>query len=198
NIKVIYTFFPWKRALKQVMSGNWDASPSWVPTPERLNDFYFSDVVHTSEKVFFYLKNKPFEWQTIKDLQYYTIGATLGYTYGEDFDKNAENGHIIVVPLRSDLLNFKMLLKGRIDLFPIEKEVGFSILSNYFNAEDNAKFTFHPKPVLETSHHLIFTKNSKKSLYWLEKFNHGLAKLKVNGTFKRMFEASRRGEYKVK
>ncbi|RDH43753.1 substrate-binding periplasmic protein [Zooshikella ganghwensis] len=197
NIKVVYTFFPWKRALKQVMNGNWDASPSWVPTPERLHDFHFSDVVHTSSKVFFYLKDKPFEWRSINDLQNYTIGATLGYTYGETFDKSAENGQIIVVPLRSDLLNFKMLLKGRIELFPVEKEVGFSILGEYFSVEDRKRFTFHPKPVLETSHHLIFTKHAKKSLFLLDKFNQGLAKLKASGEFKRMFEASLRGEYKA-
>ncbi|WP_051310766.1 hypothetical protein [Zooshikella ganghwensis] len=86
-----------------------------------------------------------------------------------------------------------MLLKGRIELFPVEKEVGFSILGEYFSVEDRKRFTFHPKPVLETSHHLIFTKNAKKSLFLLEKFNQGLAKLKASGEFKRMFEASLRG-----
>lgn len=194
GVKVIYTFFPWKRAFKQVMAGHWDASPSWAPTPERLEDFYFSDVVHIGRKIFFHLKKNNFEWSSFNDLEKYTIGATLGYTYGEEFDTAAEEGRITVVPVRSALLNFNMLFKGRVDIFPIEKEVGFAIINaNY--SEKSELFSFHSKPILETTYHLIFTKRNDKSKFWLKKFNTGLNKLRDSGEFSAMMKASIKGDY---
>lgn len=197
NIHVVYNFFPWKRAFEQVLTGKWDASPTWVPTPERLQDFHYSDVVYINQKVFFYIKKNKFSWRSINDLKEYIIGSTLGYTYGEEFDTAAENGDIQVVPVRSDSLNFKMLLKGRIDIFPIEKDVGLAIIKDKLGIEAQTIFTYHPKAVMETTHHVIFTKQGDRGYIFKEKFNRGLNKLIASGELKAMIESSLRGEYET-
>ncbi len=53
NIKVEYNFYPWKRSYILSKRGEFDGSIVWAPSLERKKDFYFTDPVIVSKKVFF-------------------------------------------------------------------------------------------------------------------------------------------------
>jgi len=194
GVTVIYKWVPWKRAYEITKEGGYDATPTWVPTPEREQDFYFSNTILVNQKVFFHLKSFPFDWETIKDLQGMKIGGTLGYTYGEA----VKEGKLTVDWVPRDFQNFRKLAAGRIQIFPQEFDVGYAYIHDLppEHAEQAALLTHHPKPLLETTHHLIFSKQVAKNQRLLELFNKGLKTLKESGKLDKYFEASRQGAYK--
>lgn len=133
NIKVNYGFFPWKRSIELAKSTKWNGTVGWTKTPEREKDFYFSEEpIFKGKVVFFTLKSDYFSWNSFDDLKNYKIGITNGYSYGNIFNFYLDNKTLNIEVANEDILNFKKLFSKRIDLFPIDLEVGLYILNNYF------------------------------------------------------------------
>ncbi len=195
GVQVEYGFFPWARALNEVKIGTWDAGAVWFRSPERDIDFIISDPVVDVQYVLFHLKSKPIDWDTLEDLKQYTIGATLVYDYGEQFQKAEEAGEIKVERVPSDEQNFKKLLAGRIDVFPLDIEVGYSMLKDTFTPEQIALLTHHPKPIRTASLHLLLSRKVEENEARAEVFNRGLKTLRDGGQIEQYLEESRRGEY---
>ncbi len=95
----------------------------------------------------------------------------------------------------SDKLNFKKLLKGRIDIFPNEQLVGRSQISNIFSDEKAKLFTYNPKEFAISTLNLIINKKSKRANFFLNKFNSGLNKLKKSGKIEQMYKELKLGKY---
>lgn len=181
KVKVEWTFLPWERAKQSTITGEYDASASWEP--EGLPEFYYSDPTYTSSYVFFHLKTFKFSWKTMADLKGKTIGATIGYGYGDDFD-NAEKAKTIKVSrVDDDETNFKLLEAGRIELFPNDKVVGFMQIEKTLGKEKAALFTTNEKPLRVYTFHLVMPKSKKTSEALMDKFNSGLKKLKASGRY---------------
>ena len=195
GVKVEYGFFPWKRAYKIAERGEWDGSVIWSKTPEREERFYYTDPVLYGTMVFFHLKSYEFDWDTIEDLKGIKIGATLEYTYGKEFDNGAKIGVIKVDYLATDEQNLKKLLTSRIDIFPLERDVGYDMLRKNFKPEQVELFTHHPNPVRSTSFHLILSKKVKRSKRMLVLFNKGLKRLSETGKIDQFIDSSIKGEY---
>ena len=191
GIPVKYSFFPWKRAYEMAKQGSWDATLLWVVTDERKPFFDASDPILEEQDVFFHLKSFDFDWETIDDLKDIQIGATLGYVYGDLFQKAEKDGSIQVERVRKDEINFKKLLGKRISVFVCSFSVGYALLNKMYNSETVALFTNHPKAVKETSYHLLFSKEVPENKDRLVKFNSGLKMLKESGEFDRFIEEGR-------
>ncbi len=196
GVKVEYAFFPWKRAFALAKTGKFDGSVVWWKTPEREKDFYFSDPVLDVQYVFFHLRSNRFDWKTTADLKGVEIGATQGYNYGESFQNAEKNGEIIVQRVPMDELNFKKLLKRKIDIFPVDVEVGYTMLKNIFPPEEVGLFTHHPTPVRSDPHHLILSKKNEKNRELVVLFNKGLKRLKESERIFQYLAESRRGDYR--
>ena len=194
GVKVEYGFFPWKRSLALAETGEWDGSAVWFRSPEREELFYISDPVILSSYVFFHLKNYLFDWRTVDDLREIRIGATLGYNYGEPFEAAEKKGKITVDRCASDELNFEKLLNDRFKIFPVDMEVGYTMLHKQFKPETVILFTNHPRPLRQESLHLLLSKKVGKNKRLIELFNRGLQKLKESGRIERFLEESRKGE----
>ncbi len=186
GINVEYVFLPWKRAyLAAVNDNEYDASAIWRKTDERLRDCYFSDEVISVTTSFFYLKSRPFKWKSYNDLKGIKIGATIGYSYGEDFDRLKSNRFLMVEETSTDKQNFMKLLYGRIRLFPVEKDVGEFTLNKYFTPEQVKMISIDSKPVNVTPCYLIIPKRTgSKGIEILRIFNSGLSELKKTGRYK--------------
>ncbi|MCG8572488.1 MAG: transporter substrate-binding domain-containing protein [Spirochaetes bacterium] len=196
NIKVEYGFFPWNRAYLYAANGDWDGSVGWSWTAERDKLFYFSDTIIDDETVFFYLKENTFHWETVSDLKDITIGATLEYNYGEDFNEAKEKGLLKVDYTFNDERNFYKLIEKRFDVFVCNKEVGYSLINDIFDEETGNKITHHPKPIVKNSLTLILSKKSDGTRELLKIFNQSLKKFKESGQFDLLYEQSRQGRYK--
>ena len=78
--------FPLEESYELVKNGkNWDAAAVWWPTKEAKKDFYISEPVAETHKVFCYLKSEKFDWKSLKDIKSLSVGITDGYNYGAEF-----------------------------------------------------------------------------------------------------------------
>lgn len=195
GVKVEYGFFPWKRSLTFAETGEWDGSAVWLKSPDREKMFYFSDPVVQSSYVFFHLKNFQFDWKTVDDLKNILIGGTLGYDYGEEFMKAEKEHRIMVDRASSDETNFNKLLHNRFKIFPMDIEVGYTMLHKQFKPEVVSLFTNHPMPLRQDPLYLILSKKVKKNEQMIELFNRGLRKLQKAGKVEEYLNESRQGRY---
>lgn len=180
GVRVEYGFYPWARAYFLAQHGQVDASIGWYRTPERERDFLFSDAVFVESQVLFFLKDKPLFWKTLADLRNRNIGATLGYTYGAEFQAMEESKAINVERTPSDEQNLKKLLAGRIDAVIISQAVGERLLKT-LDGTSAARIGLDPRPVNAGPLHVIFPRKQPQSGDWLRRFNRGLKKLKATG-----------------
>ncbi|ALO44066.1 substrate-binding periplasmic protein [Pseudoalteromonas phenolica] len=181
---VKFEFMPWGRSFASALKGKYDAAAFWFCVPERKKNFHCSEPLYYEATYFYFRKSKPLtDWGNLSELSEFNIGATKGYSYTEEFWEFAKRGVLNVNTVTSDVQNFKKLLKGRIDLFPIATIPAKHILKEHFAAEEVEQVAFHAKPLMVESSHLLFLKQSKKSEVLLKAFNRGLSAIKESGEY---------------
>ena len=193
GVKVEYIFLPWKRAYESARYGEYDGSVIWSLNPEREKDFYFSDVVIRGISVFFHLKSYPFDWKTIQDIKGVHVGGTLGYHYAL-LGEAEKKGIIKIQRAKTDKHNFSKLLYGHIEIFQLDREIGYYLLNKLFKPEEVQLFTHHPKPIVRDTYHLILSKKNDKNKRLIVLFNKGLKRLRESGKIDQYIAESRRGE----
>ncbi len=197
GIGVEYKYLPWKRGYKLAKDGEYDGALAWASTPERREDFFFSAPVTFNKKVFFHLKDYPFDWNTIDDLKGLSVGATDKYTYGPDFDEAARTGKISVQIVNRDVQNIRKLMAGRIQIFPMEIEVGYNLIHQELIPEQAALITNHSLPVQKTPVSVAVSRKIelKRAQKLLNALQSGLQILRDSGRYDEMIWDSRKGEY---
>lgn len=194
--QVEFEFLPWKRAMQQAQLGKYHASSWWVYKQDRAEHFLYSDEVLRIDTHFFYLKYKHpyFDWNTLTDLKGKRVGITRGYHYSQALtDYRVQGG--LFEEVNGDAQNIRLLIKGRIDLFPITREAGFELLRTQFSAEQVKNITFHPKPLISDKGFLIFPKSLPGSEQLRRVFNAGMQAIRADGSYQRMLENLRNGYY---
>lgn len=181
GIEVQWEFLPWARSLQMAAQGQRTGTAVWRRNAEREKQFFISDPVLLSHQHFFHLKNRNFAWTTLDNLQDLRIGATRSYFYGRDFERAETAGRLNVHRINSDEVAFRQLLGGRIDLFPMSREAGLSLLAQRFTAAERARLSFHAKPLSSASLHLLLSRQVPGNAELLECFNRGLKQLQDNG-----------------
>ena len=199
GISVTWGFFNWKRAYENARMGeDWDASAVWWPTEEARKDFLISAPVVETSNVLFYRKDKPFDWQSMSDLQGVQVGFTRGYNYGEEFMAELDKEALSIQTVATDEQNFHKLLLGRIDVFPNDPVVGYAQLRTIFSEDKVSLFRHHPKAFGARTLNLIISKKSQHGEMFLKKFNSGMKKLRASGRLEQMFKALVTGQYDKK
>jgi polar amino acid transport system substrate-binding protein len=189
GITVQYTYFPWVRAYEEAKDGHYDGSVGWAPNPERLRWFDYSEVVITADMVFFQRKNHSVRWNTLSDLAPYRIGTTRGDYYSDEFAALQKAGKLKVdESATNEEDNFHKLLRGRIDLFPIERHVGLYLLNLHFPAWARDQLAQDRKPFWVAPLHLVIGHATPQRQELLALFNQGLAKLKASGRYQALVE----------
>ncbi|ABC31036.1 ABC-type amino acid transport/signal transduction systems, periplasmic component/domain [Hahella chejuensis KCTC 2396] len=192
GVNVQYVFFDsWKRAYAEALSGNLDGTLLWSPSVDREALFFFSEPVVMGESVFFHRVDSDFTWNSFSDLKRYRIGGTLGYSYQFEDTEGVKIDRV-----SSDEINFTKLLRGRIDVFPSDKDAGYALLYELFKPEDVAQLTISPHVYNSTTYHLIMTRALPANRERVKQFNEGLRQLKDSGLLDRYLEDSRRGAYR--
>ncbi len=183
GIKANLEFYPWKRVASNVDRKN-RVSFSWIWSEERSKKWYFSEAIAEGVAVFITKKDREIHWKTLEDLKSYEIGVTGGYSYGDDFDKFKDQLSINTVT--SDEQNLRKLLKGRIDLFPLNRMNFFELMRTKFTKKEREQFKLLSPPLTSTSSHVICAKTYDKCPYFLIKFNEGVNSLIRDGTRQRI------------
>lgn len=181
GIQVHWEFYPWARSLQLAERGQRDGSAVWLRSKEREDKFFISDPVVESSYYLFHRKGYDFAWKQVADLQGRRLVGTRGYDYGEAFQQAEASGQLQVHRVTRDEIAFRQLLAGRVDLFPMDKVVGFDMLHHHFSAAERAQLSFHPKPLRSDSLHLLLSKQVASNAALIERFNLGLKQLRDSG-----------------
>lgn len=195
GIEIEFSYYPWARGYKMASNGVMDATMPYYCSPEREKLFFCSDSIVSGELVYFHRTDYSFDWSSIDDLKGLSVGGTLGYYYGEAFEKAEKQKLFRVQRIASDETNFKVLMKGRTQVFPQDKEVGYAMIRRLFPESERPLLTHHSKPIHTQSLHIIFPRNNKESKRRLEIFNRGLRRLKASGELQGYLDAMSEGVY---
>ena len=174
-------FLPWSLSLIEAKKGQtFNGSLLWSKTPKREEDFLFSDVVLEQIVVFFHRKKEEFKWKKFKDLKGKAIGTTMGYSYGTKMDLIIKKGLLKTVPTAEIISNLRRLIKGSIDLFPVEPTIAKYYLKKIGEKDPISAnlLAFHKKPVHYYKLHLILNKTKDGNKEIISTFNKGLKSLK--------------------
>ncbi len=181
GVVVKWEFYPWARSLLLAEQGKRDGSAVWLHNSERGAKFFISDPVMESGYYLFHRKNYGFDWAQVTDLQGRRIVGTRGYDYGQAFQQAEASGQLRVNRVTSDETAFRQLLTGRVDLFPVDKAVGFDVLHQHFSAAERAQLSFHPTPLRSDSMHLLLSRELPGNALLIKRFNLGLKQLRESG-----------------
>ncbi|ROT98760.1 amino acid ABC transporter substrate-binding protein [Marinobacter sp. R17] len=181
GIDVEWGFFPWSRSYRLARDGHWDGTAAWSCSPDRAASFYYSAPITPIRYVFFHRADRTFDWQHADDLRGLRVGLTQDYAYGDVIQQARDQGWIETDTTTSDALNFRKLLAGRIDLFPIDVRVGLQMLKNEFTPEEARQITYHPRMVHAAYLHLLLTRSLPGNRGRMAAFNDGLRQLRANG-----------------
>lgn len=194
GIKVRFGFYPWSRAFNMVETHSADISIGWSHSVERDKQVLFSQSLMVLEDVFYFRKEDVRSWNKVTDFSGQKIGVTKSFYYGEEFSQAQKAGAITTSIAKDDISNFKMLLSGRIDVFPIVRVSALATLKQHFKAEEVAQLAYHPKPVKEVSYRVIFSR-SERGNKLLNAFDKGLQEFKDSGRYQQYWDLYQQGFY---
>ncbi|WP_019614833.1 substrate-binding periplasmic protein [Psychromonas ossibalaenae] len=190
DFDVIYQFQPWAVSYSEARDHKFDGSLGWVADEQRSRDFYFSDPIYTSRKVFFHLESLNFIYNSIDDLKGLRIGVTNTYKFGSKFDNAVKNGLLNINYVDDNPRNISNLNKQVIDLFPMDLLVGNCLINEYLTVETAKLITYDPHIFAEIPISLIFSRKmpDQRAKYLLNAFNLGLAELKASGRYNHLLQ----------
>ncbi len=126
------------------------------------------------------------------ELSPYNIGITQGNYYSSEFSALMTSGKLKIDPAPSDISNFRKLLLGRIDLFPIDHDVGLYFLKNNFSAEEQRRIKSQSKAISIVPVYLVVRRTLPNAKEFISRFDQGFQQLSDSGQLERMIE-----EYKA-
>lgn len=180
GINVAYRYCPWIRCYREAKEGHVDATLPWFYSKKRATAFLFSrEPLLRIKDVFFYLKGRDFHWNSIADLKRYRLGGTLGY-YDTGF---LEASGLTLDVVSSEQLNFRKILRGRIDAYPTSLKVGTYLIHRLFSPAIAARFTHSSKSLDEKRAFVMFPRSAANGFALRRSFDRGLKKLKATGRY---------------
>jgi polar amino acid transport system substrate-binding protein len=194
---VVYDFVPWKRAITLVGNGERDGTLAFSKTANREQMVRFSETpLGTLTVRFYYRKDRPFDWAKVEDLKGYRIGLMQGYATADEMEAlNQEGLGLTLDYATTEVLNFKKLLAGRIDIFPAVETVASKILHEGFSLDQVSAIATHPLPWKAKQLFVVFPKNSERGEQLAQAFERGMKKLKDNGRYDEMLRDFQNGKY---
>jgi len=186
GISVEYGVYPWKRALlvAQTQSSTWHGSSGWVKTPEREEEFLYSDAMRSGCVVFFHKLKTSFDWRRPESLSRQRVGVTSGFRSHNLLQEMQDSGlDIKVDEVSEEKFGIRMLNAERVDVFVGDRAVGQAIINQELSQIDASAITFHPQPLYCDTYHMVFPKQKLASQYLVQQFNAGLKILRDNGRY---------------
>lgn len=191
GIHVHYRFYPNNRALTLARTGSVDGSLGWAPSDSRRKDLLYSKPVLSANMMLLQHAGPAIRWQKLADLSSYSIGITIGNYYGPDFDLPGHSKKLKLEPVGDDVTNLRKLLAKRIDMFPIDKEVGNYLIHQNFSAKELRQFSISGQTFWSAPLHMVIWRANPQGQELVEIFNQGLTELQKSGEFDRLVRQTR-------
>ena len=183
QLEAEYVFYPWRRCYDSVIKGTiWAAFP-YSHTEERAAEVLFSDIIAFSTSKFFYYErpgtSADYHYEVLEDLAAHKMGGVIGYFYEETFEKAGLNVDYVAKELQA----LEKLVRGRIDLLPLNELVGWQLIAQNFPDQID-RFGALAKPFSESELRLIVSKSYPGARELLQRFNSALAEVKAREPYR--------------
>ena len=184
NQEVALEYRPWKRGYEETKAGEFLATYPYVQSPDRLEDFLYSDPIFTYERILFERKH-PIASQWPGDLKGERLCIPIGYEIPGPIEDKVIGGNLVHIKPSSMDACFKLLFHNRTDFVLSDRILGLSIARTYFG--DGLKQLVEIKPpVTRQSAHLIISRSNPAGLKAITDFNQALASLREAGELDRL------------
>lgn len=180
GIKAKLQYKPWARVSLEINRAN-AISFGYLKDEKRSKKWLFSDVIASTQGGFLAKKSRKLTWATYQDLIPYRIGRTIGYSFGDEFQKWESQLKIEDVP--EDIQNIQKILANRTDLFVTETASAAGLIRQHFDKEQRDSLAFIKGPALaaDATVHLVCAKSFDKCAQYVDKFNLGLKQISKEG-----------------
>lgn len=172
-------FIPWNRALKDVLEGKSDFVMGAYFNDERAETYIMSDPVYAVEVGMVALDTLDrSSYNTLQDLQGYTIGVSRGYANSIEFD---EADFLTKEAAASPKLNMRKLFRNRIDI-----AVGaLDILRYEARVEklNSSLMRVITPPLVSNGLYLMASRNVPDGQQIIDDFNAALREMRADGTY---------------
>ncbi|MBK6998482.1 MAG: transporter substrate-binding domain-containing protein [Rhodoferax sp.] len=189
NTEIKIEWRPWARGLEETRHGMFAGTFPYLKTPEREKDFLYSDViVKIQDRAFIKAGNNKFDFNNIPSLAGTTICLPLGWTTSPRLNDMIKNEQIKVSRPRDISSCVKIVNAGRADYFVTDETQGIAALKSG-GVPAGSMVMAESAPLADNSLYLIAGKSLPGSKGLLENFNKGLAAIRKNGSYDRIFKA---------
>ncbi len=182
--KVEISVLPWSRALAFAKSGDVAGIYSLTWSEERAGFLHFSEPISTVKDVFFKLKSKPIQWQTLDHLTNYRLGISRGYNYAPEFMKAVEAKFFtdidILAGKQLELTHLHRLKAERVDLVLCEISVCQYLIKTHAPKFNMIDYIDRPLGSIR-SYHIGFSKQWPNSDQIVRDFNKALVRFIEEG-----------------
>ncbi|MEQ9345231.1 MAG: transporter substrate-binding domain-containing protein [Thalassospira sp.] len=170
--------YPWKRALLDTLRENgFEAIFPLYDNPERRRQFLFSEPIGTSPLGFVHMPSTNFSWETLTDLNGYSVGYVTGYGYESHLRAMLESTSMNSFGMRDDETLLRQLITGHVEVAVIDHNVARYLLHNNPGLRDaENRVIYNPHLVIEQTIHVGFPPSSQ-GLRHRNAFNKGLGQL---------------------
>ena len=186
NVKTSMSFMPWPRCEMMVREGQDVAAFPYVRTPDREQFARFSVPLLTERTYLFYAREHlaGFDFTGYDALRNFRVGTLHGFVHQELF--RAHNVHAVVV--NNTTTGLRMLLRNRLDLFPVNELVAKREMHTCFQG-DADRFGRSATPMYEVSLHLMVSPENPRADRILAAFAKGMAIIRENGTVEKIIKS---------
>jgi polar amino acid transport system substrate-binding protein len=191
QIDAIIKFVPWERGEKMLKNGEAFGSFPYAITPERQQDFLYSDrlLVNPSGKFFYKVKNfpTPLSVNSLSDFKSYKFSLLAGEASEELFNAAGVKVESVI----SDELNIQRLYKERVDFTQMDPVLGWYLIEKLYPGETHLfgtlDITFQ-ELIGDTANsdwdsYLMVSPNYPNSEALLEQFNLALEQIIAKGIY---------------
>lgn len=173
------TIETWSRALEGVRLGVYDALAAAWYTPERSEEFLFSEPYLESELILVKLRTHPGDYFELQHLEGKRLGVRADYAYGIDFDSVTnltlvEENHLI-----QNLLN---LLNGSVDFVIGDQRTMAKQLKDYLGRQA-LKFEVVDIKLPGRARHIAAGRGIEGHEDMIEAFNKALKETRTDGSY---------------
>ncbi len=176
---------PWARGRMRATAGQIDATFPYVPTPERLQQFFYSRPLAAIKIRLFALQGAPLATLPLALVSGQTLCIGRGTVPAAPSRRLLENRQVTHVEGSDVTTCLKLLLARRVDIVQTHEQIASRILRQFEVPPESIQAIGGDDPLSfeETGLHLIVSRSLLHGAELTETFDKGLAVLRENGRF---------------
>ena len=186
NIASSLDWQPWNRGYLKTLRGDYDATFPYVRTPQREEEFLYSEPLFIAEQHIFSRAGEVIEVDDVPSMQGRRLCYPLGWQPPPIIQQLVDDGQLSRHSPAGLHECARLLLMGRDDFFISDRRLGETALR--LTGEPIERFRRSNSAINRSTLHLIVPRSHPQAAVIIAQFNQGLAQLRASGDYQRMLE----------